>query len=238
MWCGLTVLGAGFVRGYTGFGFSALVVATHALMLPPAEVVPLAFLLEIAASVHMLPLVWREVAWRRVALLVAGSLLGMPVGLWLIAQLPVLEVRLAVYTLVLGFTLLSLKGVSLQNEGGSKLTFGTGVVSGLANGLAAIGGVPVVLLLLATPISVAVVRATVVAYLFTGNLYAIAWSGSLDLLRPEVLWRVLAFLPPLALGVWLGHRRFVTTPPTSFRQFTLWLLLGLSGFGLLRTIVW
>ena len=42
-------------------------------------------------------------------------------------------------------------------------------------------------------------------------MYAISWSGSLDWLRPEILLRVLVFLIPLGLGVWLGNRRFVTT---------------------------
>ena len=77
----LTVFGAGFVRGYTGFGFSALVVATHSLVLPLAQVVPSAFLMEIAASLHMLPLVWRKITWRKVATLGVGAVLGMPVGL-------------------------------------------------------------------------------------------------------------------------------------------------------------
>ena len=176
----LTVFGAGFVRGYTGFGFSALVVATHSLVLPPAQVVPSAFLMEIAASLHMLPLVWRKITWRKVATLGVGAVLGMPVGLWLIAQLPVLEVRLIVYAVLLAFTLLLLWGMQLKTHGGSALTLGTGIASGLANGLAAVGGLPVVLLFLATPMGVATSRATLVAYLFAGDVYAIAWSGSLD----------------------------------------------------------
>jgi len=232
----LTVFGAGFVRGYTGFGFSALVVATHSLVLPPAQVVPSAFLMEIAASLHMLPLVWRKITWRKVATLGVGAVLGMPVGLWLIAQLPVLEVRLIVYAVLLAFTLLLLWGMQLKTHGGSALTLGTGMASGLANGLAAVGGLPVVLLFLATPMGVATSRATLVAYLFAGDVYVIAWSGSLDLLHPEILLRVLVFLIPLGLGVWLGNRRFVTTPPASFRKFTLWFLLGLSTFGLIRTV--
>ena len=50
---------AAFIRGYSGFGFSALTVTSLSLILPPAEVVPSAFMLEIAASIYMLPLVWR-----------------------------------------------------------------------------------------------------------------------------------------------------------------------------------
>ena len=43
---------AAFIRGYSGFGFSALTVTSLSMILPPAEVVPSAFMLEIAASIH------------------------------------------------------------------------------------------------------------------------------------------------------------------------------------------
>ncbi len=35
---------AAFIRGYSGFGFSALTVTSLSLILPPAEVIPIAFL--------------------------------------------------------------------------------------------------------------------------------------------------------------------------------------------------
>ncbi|GIT72189.1 MAG: hypothetical protein Ct9H300mP28_20030 [Pseudomonadota bacterium] len=41
------ILLAAVIRGYSGFGFSALTVTSLSLILPPAEVVPTAFLLEI-----------------------------------------------------------------------------------------------------------------------------------------------------------------------------------------------
>ncbi len=53
-WCFLVILTAAVIRGYSGFGFSALTVAGLTLILPPTEVIPIAFLLEIGASIHML----------------------------------------------------------------------------------------------------------------------------------------------------------------------------------------
>ena len=58
------ILLAAVIRGYSGFGFSALTVTSLSLILPPAEVVPTAFLLEIAASMFMLPMVWRSIDWQ------------------------------------------------------------------------------------------------------------------------------------------------------------------------------
>ena len=59
----LVVFAAGIVRGYTGFGFSALLVATLGLAQPLALIVPLTMLLEIAASVFMMRAVWKQINW-------------------------------------------------------------------------------------------------------------------------------------------------------------------------------
>ena len=58
------VLMGAFVRGYSGFGSSLLWVSGLSLVLRPVEVVPTIFLLEIAASIDLLPKVWREIDWR------------------------------------------------------------------------------------------------------------------------------------------------------------------------------
>lgn len=62
----IIVLAASVIRGYAGFGFSAIVVAGASLFLPTREVVPLVLLLEIIASLQMATQVWRHVNWRMV----------------------------------------------------------------------------------------------------------------------------------------------------------------------------
>jgi len=234
-WCWLTVLGASVVRGYTGFGFSALVVSTHSLVLPPQEVIPATFLMEIVASVHLIPLVWKEVHWKRVLELGSGAALAMPIGLLALGHLPEATIRGMVYGVILLCTGLLLRNLRLEHEGGRWLTIGTGAASGLANGLAAVGGLPVVLMFLATSIGAATSRAPLVAYLFAGEIYAVSWLGGQDLISFTVVLRTLLFLPALVLGVSLGNRRFVRTPPESFRRFALWLLAIVCLLGLGRT---
>ena len=48
------IFGAGIVRGYAGFGFSALSVAGLALLVSPAKIVPAIFVLEVLASISLL----------------------------------------------------------------------------------------------------------------------------------------------------------------------------------------
>ena len=57
------VLG-GVVRGFGGFGASMVWVIGSSLVLPPSSAIPTAFVLEVLASVQLLPGVWRQVHWR------------------------------------------------------------------------------------------------------------------------------------------------------------------------------
>ena len=54
------ILFASFVRGFSGFGFSASSVSLLSFILPPKEIVPIILLLEIIASFLMIPNIWKK----------------------------------------------------------------------------------------------------------------------------------------------------------------------------------
>ena len=80
------MFGAAIVRGYSGFGFSLLSITALSLVLPPVAVVPSIFLLEIAASLRLLPEVWGQVHWSSIRLLLVGCVLATPAGVWALAH--------------------------------------------------------------------------------------------------------------------------------------------------------
>ena len=53
---------AAVVRGFSGFGFSLLAITAISLFMPAREIVPSIFLLEVAASLNLIPSIWREIA--------------------------------------------------------------------------------------------------------------------------------------------------------------------------------
>ena len=224
----LAILVAAVIRGYSGFGFSALTVTSLSLILPPAEVVPTAFLLEIAASMFMLPMVWRSIDWQKLNWLVLGILAGTPAGLLFLAVVPQDPVRFSISGLVLVASFMLWKNFRLQSEGGTRRLLFVGAFSGLVNGAAGIGGLPIVLFLLSGSIRAEVLRATLVAFLLCSDIYASIISGSQKLLSNELLVRSALFLFPLVIGVALGHRGFVKSSPESFRKFSIGLLILLS----------
>ncbi len=74
------LLVASFARGYSGFGFSAILVASWSLVAPPSLPVAVAVMFEVSASIMQAASVWRDVDWRRIGLLLAGALVCSPFG--------------------------------------------------------------------------------------------------------------------------------------------------------------
>lgn len=226
---------AAMVRGYSGFGFSALIVISLTLLLPPAEVVPIAILLEIAGSLGLLKQVWKDIAWRTTAWLLAGAGLGMPAGFALLVHLPAETMRVVIALLVLGASVLIWFGFRLRGTSSVGRDVATGVASGLANGTAAVGGLPVVLLFISSARSAASTRATLIVYLLISDLYGAGLAWGNGLVTGLVLERAGLFCVPLFLGQWLGHRRFIATAPDDFRRFVLILLMTLATAALARS---
>ena len=224
---------AGIVRGYSGFGFSALVVMSLVLILPPAEVVPIAFILEIGASLVMLPHVWREVKWRVAGWLFAGAAIGSPVGVHFLATIDPDFMKVMISAIVLLACVLLIRGYRFKAPAGAVGNGATGLISGLVNGVGAVGGLPVVLLLMAGAAEAVAMRATIVGYLFLSDTYALAISGAQDLVNMVLLQRAGLFALPLAAGIYIGSHIFFRTNPEAFRRVILaiLILLACSGIG-------
>lgn len=234
--CLAIVAVAGVVRGFAGFGFSALSVAGMSLFVSPAQIIPAVFVLEVLASIGLLRGAWPDVDWKWLSWLAVGNALLIPVGIALLAVLPEQSLRLAIGALLAIAALLLRTGVKFEispTVGGRLLT---GLVSGLVNGLAAIGGIAVALLLSTSSMRPATLRATLILlFVFTdvwalGAAAVLKWASfsSRELVGGETLlwagWLVL----PMAAGIWIGQRMFAGVSDQAFRRFVLDLLLGLA----------
>jgi uncharacterized membrane protein YfcA len=219
---------AAIVRGYSGFGFSLLAITSISLVLPPAEIVPSIFILEVAASLRLLPDVWRDIHWRAIAWLFVGCCLGTPFGVYALAHAPAAPMTLALAVFVLAAALLLARGYRMTRMPGPLLTFATGTASGLCNGGFGMGGPPVVLFFFSSPTGAAAGRASLIAFFLLTDLVGLAWQGWSDLITRTTLWRGVLFLPPLIAGVWLGHRSFRHADPADVRRWVLRLLMVLA----------
>lgn len=236
VWMAVAVLVAAFIRGYSGFGYSAMVIAASSLVMNPLHMVAVVVILETAMSLQAARGISQDVDWRRVGLLMAGAAVGLPLGLWLLTGISEDAARAVIsgYVLVMCGVLLAGWRLAVEARGMSNL--GMGLVSGLANA-PGMGGLPIAAFFAAQPMRAAVFRATLIAYFPLLDLYSAPlywWAGlvSWDTIRAS-----LVALPLTFVGNWLGSRHFLNTDPQDFRRFAILLLAGLAGLGLAKAVL-
>lgn len=225
-----------FVRGYSGFGSSLLWISSLSLVLPPLVVVPIVFMLEVAASVHLLPKVWPDIDWYSLRWLLLGTFAATPLGIYVLATVPATPIRVAISVVVLVATILIWRGFALRRAPGPAATTLTGLACGLLNGSTGIGGPPAILFYFSSPTAVTVSRASIIAFFLGTDSFGTAIAASQGLITTGVLVRTAMFLPFVLIGIGLGNRRFIRTNPESFRRFVLLLLVLLSISVFLRAV--
>lgn len=231
----LAVLISAFVRGYSGFGFSALVIASSGLVTNPLHFVAVVMLCEVVMTLQAWKNVGPEVDWRRVILLSLGAGLGLPLGLWALTSISADAARAVISAYVLVMCGVLMVGWKLRHQVGWRGNLAAGVVSGLANA-PGMGGLPVAAFFAAQTMPASVFRATLVAYFPILDLYSAPMYWLSGLVNWDTLWASLLTLPLVFLGNWLGARHFLNTDPQDFRKFAIALLAFLAAMGLLKSV--
>jgi uncharacterized membrane protein YfcA len=219
---------AAVARGYSGFGFSLLAITALSLALPPAAVIPPVFIMEVVASLGLLPQIWKEIRWRALGLLWLGCLAGTPVGVWFLASLPAAPMKIALGVAVLAVTALLATGYARRSMPSMAETVATGAAAGVLNGALGIAAPPVVVFFFGSPAGAAISRASLIAFFIGTDTIGLAFLGREGLLTREDIRHALMFIPPLLLGQWLGARGFRSTDPATFRIWVLRLLMVLG----------
>ncbi len=233
----ISVFVAGVIRGYSGFGFAMVAVTSMSLVIPPARVVPLVLILEVMASISLVPQVWKDIDWYSLRWLLAGSLFATPFGAYLLANVPAEPMRMSISVLVLVAAILLLRGWAWKRMPGSPLILTTGIACGILNGAAAIGGPPVILMYLSSPAGVTVSRASIIAYFLGIDTMSLVMASIHGLTTFQTLLLTAICLLPLLLGIAFGSKMFIKVDKQSFRNHVLILLIILSILGLLRGIL-
>jgi uncharacterized membrane protein YfcA len=226
---------AAFVRGYSGFGMSAIVLAVAALVTDPRPLIPVVFTAEVLLTLVQLPSIRGRIDVATVLALLAGAAVGVPLAVPVVAGVGAETARLALSAIVLAMSLILLSGWRLTRPVGRVGQVGTGVVSGVANA-AGVGGLPVVVLLAAQPMPPERFRATMIAYLTGLDLYSVPVMAAHGMVGADSLLALVLALPILVVGTLLGGRRFLGATPKGFRAVTVRLLLLLALLGLVRAL--
>ncbi len=220
---------AGVIRGYCGFGFALICVIALSFFYLPSVITPLILCLDIGASAWLFYKTRALVDWKSLKLIFLSAMVTLPVGSLVLIHTPVnlLRIFLSLTVIFLCVGLLTRKAA--MRTPGPGISCGVGMLSGFLTGVAAIGGPPVILFYLSSNRSVAISRATMIAFFFVVDCMALVsclWYG---LINEQVCLLWAKMLTPLAAGIWLGNFLFkIYLNEERFRRQAIMLLMGLA----------
>ncbi|WP_371742188.1 sulfite exporter TauE/SafE family protein [Pseudoruegeria sp. HB172150] len=200
---------AGLVRGFTGFGTAMVYLPFAGQVLDPVSALVTIMVIDFFGPIPAIPRAIRESHTRDVLRLGAGALIGTPLGVAVLLILQPEWFRTIVSVLSLALLAALISGVRYRGHVGRPLIYGIGALSGFLGGAAGLPGPPVILLYMARPLPVEVIRASVLLFLVLTDLIMIAVFGLRGLLAPEALLigicLVLPYLASVSLGAWIFH---------------------------------
>ena len=232
--CGFVLLLASFIRGFSGFGFSAVFVAGATFVIEPSAAVPLAIAYEVLASIVQGHSVRHEIRWADFRILLVAAIIGNPIGVLVLTTVDGDVLRAITLATLLLLTVGLLAGHSARIEPTPTLVFTVGVIAGVVNGATAMSGLVLVLAMSVAAISAAETRGTLVAYFFASNLVVLTTLLVVGELHDELFWRMLFGIPLLVIGIVAGSLTFRASSDAAFRRLTLVVLAAIAIVGLGR----
>jgi len=213
------------VFGLTGFGIGLVSLSLLPFLIPPATAVPLMTVYSATFALVMAVQLRRHVVWPCLVELLLGSVVGTPLGVWVLLVLSPGMLRRLIGIVLIAVVVIELRGLYPQRLTGRSWGLGAGFLSGLLGGAVGTPGPPVVLYAAAQGWKPHPLKATLQAFFVANQAVILAgywWTG---LLTHEVMWLVVAYGLPAVVGLALGMHLFTRVDHVRFRRLVFALLL-------------
>jgi uncharacterized protein len=227
----LVLFVAYLVRGIAGFGSGLIAVPMLTLVAPVPLVVPLVVSLDYIGSASQGMKNRGYVAWKEQLMLVPFMLVGIGAGLLLLHAIPTVVLSKVLGGFVITYAIYQL--LPMPALGGSRLcAILCGCLGGLVGTLFGTGGPFYVMYLKLRDLDKSVFRATFATnFLIDGAIRLVSYAV-IGLFRWQLLAYLLAALPMVVAGLYLGGRLQIDWSQNAFARF-ISLLLFVSGLALL-----
>jgi len=226
------VAAASFVQGLAGFGIGLVALAFLPFVIAPLDAIVLTTLYAtLFCGVIFIPL-RRDFLPSGVDALVVGSVLGTPLGVWVLASVSATMLARLIGSVLVLIVALEWSGRSPRRLPGRAWGFAAGVLSGAVGGAVGTPGPPAIVYMAAQGWSARTIKANLQAFLVVNQLVILVgywWAG---LLTREVGRLAAVFAVPAVTGLLAGMRLFNVVDAVRFRRVVFAILLA-SGVALL-----
>jgi uncharacterized membrane protein YfcA len=228
---------AAFVTGLAGFAFGLVAAAIWLYALTPVQTTTLIVLYGLLVQGYAVWKLRRNINVSRLAPLIIGSAIGVPLGILVLRWVPPGTLRTAIGLLLIVFSLYNLVRPALPSakQAGRLADAGAGFINGLVGGATGLAGIVVVIWSSLRGWSRDEQRAAfqptgVVTFFIT-----LIGLGGIGAINTASLQLFAIGLPALAIGTWAGWKLYGKLDERKFRVAVLVLLL-LSGVALVMMV--
>lgn len=227
------IFAGSIVAGFAGFAFSAIAGGALLHWLTPQVAVPLLLSCSITTQLVSLARLWNTIEWRRCVRFIAGGLIGIPIGAFVLENL-----SSRAFAVAFGCVLVAYSGYSLFRphvfikKPPQFLDLVIGFLGGITGGSSAFPGAFPTVWCNACGVQKNIQRGIVQPYILVAQIATLAYFSKLGLLTAGTA-AIYFWCAPLVLsGTWLGLNFFRRASDAFFRRVVLILLLG-SGISLI-----
>jgi uncharacterized membrane protein YfcA len=216
-----TVLLAGFLRGFVGFGAALVIVMVVSLVLGPLVAVPIASLTGLPAMFQLLPNAIRFSERSFVVPFGLATFLAAPLGTWVLVSVEPAAMKIGISAFVLVMVAMLYRDWRPVRRPGPAVLLGAGAVAGLVQGSAGVGGPPAVAVALSRPGTAQQQRANVIGAVTALSLCSLIPLWYHGLFTRDVIVVSVALVPVYVGATWVGTRFFSLRGHRHYRNAAL-----------------
>ncbi|MBZ0127740.1 MAG: sulfite exporter TauE/SafE family protein [Rhodobacteraceae bacterium] len=202
------VILAGLVRGFAGFGTAMIYMPIAGTVLPPVWALAAMMVFDALGPLPNVPRAWRDGRPRELAMMVAGGLLALPFGVWVVSVVSPEMFRWSVAIITIGLLVLLVSGWRYHGALSRPLLAAAGALGGFLGGSTGLAGPPVIMLYMSSRQAIQVVRANILMFLLFTDLVALALMWAFGLLTAVPVLLGLILFVPYMLGNIAGAALF------------------------------
>jgi uncharacterized membrane protein YfcA len=209
---------AGLARGFSGFGSALIFIPLASSIIGARLASPLLLVIDFIAAAPLIPNAWRYADRRDVGTMLLGSLIGVPIGTWALTQMDPLAVRWMIVALIVPMLALLMLGWRYRGAPTAAVTAAVGALAGFFNGVAQVGGPPIVLYWLRDTTAARVVRANIIVFFAASSVFTTISYLIGGVLTTAVVGLCILAGPAFGVGLWLGSHMFRLASEETFRR--------------------